>query len=170
MYARLKLRSYSMPSIIITGHLLYSSLHMYLFYYQCCSFSCWVILPDYECYNSWHCISVGQGHAYYHVVMLCRIFVRGGVWHIGAMTKHYIGGSGGMPPSPRKIFNLRPFRLHFRPILTKNQSRYGSLAVREFTPVGITITFKNFLAGEGGLVLAGTSQGSPLLNRTLYTM
>ena len=26
------------------------------------------------------------------------------------------------------------------------------------------------LAGEGDLVLGGTSQGSPLLNRTLYTV
>ena len=85
-----------------------------------------------------------------------------------------LGGSGGMPP--RKFLNLRAFLTAFLdPYFNKNKSRYGSLAVCEFTPVSITITYNNiyiyfFLAGEGDLVLGGTSQGSPLLNRTLYTV
>ena len=33
----------------------------------------------------------------------------------------------------------------------------------------LTLLF-NFLGGQRDLVLGGTSQGSPLLNRTLYTI
>ena len=59
-------------------------------------------------------------------------------------------GVWGMPPPPQKNLNLRPFQLHFRLILTKNQSPYESLAVFEF-----------FSAGEGDLVLGGSWEGHP---------
>ena len=36
--------------------------------------------------------------------------------------------------------------------------------------LALLLLLRIFLAGEGDLVLGGTSQGSPLLNRTLYTV
>ena len=51
--------------------------------------------------------------------------------------------------------------LHDSPSLTKNQSQYGSFAVCEFTPVSITITFKNFFSWGGGSGLRRDIPGLP---------
>ena len=72
-----------------------------------------------------------------------------------------LGGSGGMPPPPRKIFKFKTFRLHFRTILTKIRVDMEALQFVNSLQLALLLVL-NFLAGEGDLVLGGTSQGSPL--------